>query len=146
MKELQKDVERKHLRYASESWDGLPQAYADHDRLRQILTILLQNAIQYTLDEGAITVKTWLSADEPDFIRCAVSDTGIGISPENQVRLFTKFFRVVDPAAEELSGTGLGMSIAKNLVEMHGGRIWLESTSGKGSTFFFTIPIAMPGL
>ena len=146
MKELHKDVERKHLHYNCESWDELPQAYADHERLQQILRILLRNAIQYTPDEGAITVKAWLSADEPDFIRCEVSDTGIGISPENQLRLFTKFFRVVDPAAEEQNGTGLGMAIAKNLVEMHGGRIWLESAPGKGSTFFFTIPIAMPGL
>lgn len=146
MHELQEDVERKRLRYTRESWDELPQAYADQERLKQILTILLQNAIQYTPEEGAITVKAWLSADEPDFIRCAVNDTGIGISPENQLRLFTKFFRVVDPAAEGQNGTGLGMTIAKYLVEMHGGRIWLESTPGKGSTFFFTIPMAMPGL
>ncbi len=146
MSELHNDAERKRLRYTRESWDGLPQAYADHDRLRQILTILLRNAIQYTPDGGAVLVKAWLSADEPDFIRCAISDTGIGISPENQVRLFTKFFRVVEPAAEEQNGTGLGMTIAKNLIEMHGGRIWLESAPGKGSTFFFTIPMAMPGL
>ncbi|MBN2389323.1 MAG: GAF domain-containing sensor histidine kinase [Anaerolineae bacterium] len=145
MRELQKNAETKHLRYTRESWDGLPLAYADHERLRQILKILLQNAIHYTPEAGAITVKAWLSTDEPDFIRCAVIDTGIGISPENQIRLFTKFFRVVDPAKEQ-SGTGLGLAIAKNLVEMHGGRIWLESTSGKGSSFFFTIPIAMPGL
>ena len=136
----------KRLRYTRESWDGLPHAYADHERLRQILTILLRNAIQYTPDEGAVTVKAWLSTDEPDFIRCTVSDTGIGISPDNQVRIFTKFFRVADPATEQQSGTGLGMTIAKNLVEMHGGRIWLESAPGKGSTFSFTIPIAMPGL
>lgn len=145
MGELQKNAERKRLRYTRESWDGLPHVYADHERLQQILTILLQNAIQYTPDEGTVTVKAWLSADEPDFIRCAVSDTGIGISPENQLQLFTKFFRVVDPAVEEQNGTGLGMTIVKNLVEMHGGRIWLESTPGKGSTFFFTIPMAMPG-
>ncbi len=143
---LRNDAEKKRLRYTRESWDGLPQAHADPERLKQILTILLRNAIQYTPDEGAVTVRAWLSADEPDFIRCTVSDTGIGISPENQLQLFTKFFRVVDPAAEEQNGTGLGMTIAKNLVEMHGGRIWLESAPGKGSTFFFTIPIAMPGL
>ncbi len=146
MGRFRQDAEKKRLRYTRESWNGLPQAYADPDRLKQILTILLRNAIQYTPEEGAVTVRAWLSADEPDFIRCAVSDTGIGISPENQLRLFTKFFRVVDPSSEEQNGTGLGMTIAKNLVEMHGGRIWLESAPGKGSTFFFTIPIAMPGL
>lgn len=143
---LRENAEKKRLHYTRESWDGLPQAYADPERLKQILTILLRNAIQYTPEEGTVTVKAWLSADEPDFIRCAVSDTGIGISPENQLQLFTKFFRVVDPNADEQNGTGLGMTIAKNLVEMHGGRIWLESAPGKGSTFFFTIPIAMPGL
>jgi signal transduction histidine kinase len=144
--ELQKDMERKRLRYSHESWNGLPDAYADHERLQQILTILIRNAIQYTPDEGTVTIKTWLSADEPDFIRCTVSDTGVGISPENQLRLFTKFFRAADPAIEEQNGAGLGMTIVKNLVEMHGGRIWLESAPGKGSTFYFTIPIAMPGL
>lgn len=141
---LRNNTERKHQHHISEVWDSLPSAHADHDRLREILTILLRNAIQYTPEGGAITVKAWLSAEEPEFIRCAVSDTGVGISPENQVRLFTKFFRVADPHAEE-SGTGLGLTIAKNLVEMQGGRIWLESKPGKGSTFFFTVPIAMPG-
>ncbi len=143
--ELQKKVEKKRLRYTHESWNGLPDVYADPERLKQILTILLQNAIQYTPEEGAVTVKTWLSTDEPDFVRCAVSDSGAGISPEEQLQLFNKFFRVTDPTAEEQTGTGLGLTIAKNLVEMHGGRIWLESAMGKGSTFFFTIPIAMPG-
>jgi signal transduction histidine kinase len=146
MTTLQENAEKKRLRYTRDSWAGLPQAYADQERLKQILTILLRNAIQYTPEEGTVTVKAWLSTDEPDFIRCAVTDTGIGISPQNQVRLFTKFFRAANPTAAEQNGTGLGMVIAKNLVEMHGGRVWLESAPGKGSNFFFTIPIAMPGL
>ncbi len=145
MQTAAKRLEKKQQTCTVNLWNGLPPAYADPERLRQILSILLGNAVQYTPERGAISIKAWLAADEPDFIRCAVTDTGIGISPENQVRLFTKFFRIADPAAEDQCGTGLELSIAKNLVEMHGGRIWLESAPGKGSTFFFTVPIAMPG-
>ncbi|HOU12516.1 MAG TPA: ATP-binding protein [Anaerolineae bacterium] len=145
LKTAAKKLEKKQQTCTVNLWNGLPPAYADPERLRQILSILIGNAVQYTPEHGAISVKAWLAADEPDFIRCAVTDTGIGISPENQVRLFTKFFRIADPAAEDQNGTGLELTIAKNLVEMHGGRIWLESAPGKGSTFFFTIPIAMPG-
>ncbi len=145
MKKVATKLEKKQQTCTVDVWAGLPPAHADPDRLRQILSILLGNAVQYTPAHGVISVKVWLPADEPDFIRCAVTDTGIGISPENQVRLFTKFFRIADPAAEDQNGTGLELTIAKNLVEMHGGRIWLESAPGKGSTFFFTVPIAMPG-
>ncbi|HOT90481.1 MAG TPA: GAF domain-containing sensor histidine kinase [Anaerolineae bacterium] len=146
LKTVAKKMARKQQSCTVELWEGLPAAYADPDRLRQILNVLIQNAIKYTPAHGVITIKAWLSADEPDFIRCAVSDTGIGISPENQARMFTKFFRITDPATDETNGSGLGLAIAKNLVEMHDGRIWLESVPGKGSTFYFTVPIAMPGL
>jgi len=146
LKTMAKKLEQKQQTCTVDLWDELPPAYADPERLRQILSILLRNALQYTPQQGVITVKAWIHADEPDFIRCAVIDTGIGISAENQVHLFTKFFRIVDPAIEDQGGSGLELTIAKNLVEMHGGRIWLESAPGKGSTFFFTVPIAMPGL
>ncbi len=146
LKATAKKTAKKQQSCTVDLWEGLPAAYADPDRLRQILNILIHNAAKYTPPCGVITIKAWLSADEPNFIRCAVSDTGIGISPENQAHLFTKFFRIADPTANEANGGGLGLVIAKNLVEMHGGRIWLESTPGQGSTFYFTVPIAMPGL
>jgi len=137
-------MEEKQQIFTADVWNGLPMAHADPDRLTQVLINLLSNAIKYTPYQGTIVVRVWLPPEEPDFIRCAVTDTGIGISPDNQVRLFNKFFRVDDPAVREQSGTGLGLAITKNLVEMHGGRIWVESAAGKGSTFFFTVPIAIP--
>jgi signal transduction histidine kinase len=75
-------------------------------------------------------------------VLCSVSDTGIGISPEDQKRMFTKYFRADDPAVLGVVGTGLGLVITKSLVELHGGEIWVESELGKGSTFTFTIPVA----
>jgi signal transduction histidine kinase len=71
-----------------------------------------------------------------------VTDTGIGMSPEDQNRLFTKYFRSEDPAVRSESGTGLGLVITKSLVELQGGEIWVKSEVGKGSTFAFTIPVA----
>ncbi len=137
-------LEEKEQVFSLDVWNGLPKALADPDRLTQILINLLSNAIKYTPYRGTIAVRVWLPSEEPDFIRCAITDTGIGIGAQDQVRLFTKFFRVDNPDVKEQPGTGLGLAITKNLVEMHGGRIWLESERAKGSTFFFTIPIAMP--
>ena len=73
---------------------------------------------------------------------CAIQDTGVGISPEDQAKLFTKFFRSGDPAVRDVPGTGLGLSITRSLVEMHNGAIWVESELGQGSTFCFSIPVA----
>jgi len=73
---------------------------------------------------------------------CSVSDTGIGISPEDQERMFTKYFRADDPAVMSVAGTGLGLVITKSLVEIHGGEIWLESELDRGTTFTFTLPLA----
>jgi signal transduction histidine kinase len=140
----QDTIEEKDQTLNLDIWDGLPRAHADPNRLTQILTNLLNNASKYTPEGGSISVRAWLLPEEPDFIRCAVADTGIGISREDQARIFTKFYRVDTPEVRGQPGTGLGLSITKHLVEMHGGRIWVESTPSKGSIFFFTVPIAMP--
>ena len=145
IKAIQNGLDEKQQRLTVEMWDGLPPAHADTGRLKQILVNLLSNASKYSPGHAQITVKVWLAAEEPDFIRCAIMDTGIGISRENQPHLFTKFFRADDPAVHNQPGTGLGLTITKHLVEMQGGRIWMKSALGEGSTFFFTIPIAMPG-
>ncbi|NBD35249.1 MAG: GAF domain-containing protein [Chloroflexi bacterium] len=137
-------IEEKQQILTIDIWDRLPPAYADPDRLTQVLTNLLSNAMKYTPDQGTIAIRVWLPAEEPGFIRCAVADSGIGISPKDQARLFTKFYRADDPDVREQPGTGLGLAITKNLVEMHGGRIWVKSELGEGSTFFFTIPISVP--
>jgi signal transduction histidine kinase/DNA-binding response OmpR family regulator len=117
----------------------LPQVYADPTRLTQILTNLLSNAHKYTPKGGHIDVRAWL---QDGHVHCAVSDTGIGISPDDQARLFTKFFRSEDPTIQEVPGTGLGLCIVKNLVELQGGKIKVESQLGKGSSFAFTVPVA----
>ncbi len=137
-------MEEKQQIYITDVWEHLPQAYADPDRLTQIFINLLSNASKYTPYRGTIAVRAWMSSQEPNFIRCAITDSGIGIKPEDQVRLFTKFFRADHPAVIEQPGTGLGLAITRNLVEMQGGRIWVESEPEKGSTFFFTVPITVP--
>ncbi|MEE8392367.1 MAG: ATP-binding protein, partial [Anaerolineae bacterium] len=117
------------------------------DRLVQVLTNLASNAYKYTPEGGQITIRAhrWSDAKgasgKNGFVLCSVTDTGIGMSPEDQDRLFTKYFRSEDPAVRSESGTGLGLVITKSLVELQGGEIWVESEVGKGSTFAFTIPI-----
>ncbi len=117
----------------------LPAVQADPARLAQILINLLSNANKYTPEEGHITVRAWKNEG---YVHCAVSDTGVGMSPEDLAFLFTKFFRSENPAVREMPGTGLGMCIVKSLVELQGGEIDVESRLGKGTTFTFTVPIA----
>jgi PAS domain S-box-containing protein len=115
---------------------GLPRVHADRDRVIQILMNLVSNAHQYTPPGGAVTV----SAHEAgEFVQIDVADTGVGIAPENQSKVFERFFRVDDPDVNEFPGTGLGLAIVKSLVEMHEGRIWLQSEVGRGTTFSFTL-------
>jgi signal transduction histidine kinase len=118
----------------------LPMVRADPVRLTQILINLISNAYKYTPDGGRIRVQ---AGRKGGYVRCAVSDTGIGISAEDQERLFTKFFRSEDPEVRERQGTGLGLCIVKSLVELHGGQIEVESQLGKGTTFWFTVPEAV---
>ncbi len=119
--------------------EDLPLVHADPERLTQILINLLSNAYKYTPDGGRIHVRAWL---QDGYVYCAVSDSGIGISPEDQAKLFTKFFRSENPAARKKPGTGLGLCIVKSLVELQGGRVEVESQLGKGTTFTFTVPVA----
>ena len=116
-----------------------PEVTADPNRVAQILTNLVGNACQYTPTGGEIVVSARVRDGEAHI---SVRDTGIGIIPENLTKIFDRFFRADDPLVQETPGTGLGLSIVKSLVEMHGGRIWVESEMGEGSTFTFTLPIA----
>ena len=121
----------------------LPLVRGDPSRLVQILTNVVSNAHKYTPEAGHITVQAQRWASEQDgFVLCSVADTGIGIAPKDQERLFTKYFRADDPAVHGETGTGLGLVITKNLVELQGGEIWVESKVGQGSTFAFTVPVA----
>src|SRR5262249_23087908 len=119
--------------------DGLPAGRADHDRVVQVATNLVSNAHKYTGAGGAIEV---VAGADDGFVRVAVRDNRMGISSEDQARLFTRFFRVDNSLTRDIGGTGLGLSIVKSIVEMQGGTVTLESAPGRGSTFAFTVPIA----
>jgi signal transduction histidine kinase len=117
----------------------IPPIQADATRLVQILINLLSNANKYTPEGGRVHVQ---ASQHDGFVRCAVSDTGIGMSPKDQACLFTKFFRSDNPDVRDRQGTGLGLCIVKNLVELQGGQIEVESELGQGTTFSFTVPVA----
>ncbi|MGC9357295.1 MAG: GAF domain-containing protein [Anaerolineae bacterium] len=119
--------------------DGLPKVYGDPDRVFQILTNLLGNAFKYTPIGGEISVHAYI---RDAMMHVAVTDTGIGISREDQESIFDRFFRVDDPLVQEESGTGLGLSITASLVKMQGGEVFVESEPGEGSIFTFTLPLA----
>ena len=116
---------------------GLPDIAGDRRRLAEVLQNLLDNAIQYTLPGGRIVVSAENAVDE---IILTVTDTGIGIPKADQSRIFERFYRVDAARSREAGGTGLGLAIAKHLVEVHGGRLWVESEIGQGSQFHFSLP------
>ncbi|HEV2964542.1 MAG TPA: PAS domain S-box protein [Candidatus Angelobacter sp.] len=112
--------------------------YADRLRIKEILYNLLSNAIKFTSNGGLVWIES--VADE-SFLRVTVADTGIGIPPEEQTAIFEKFYQVGMSTSGVREGTGLGLPITKNLVELHGGRIWVESQPGHGSRFTLTLPL-----
>jgi PAS domain S-box-containing protein len=136
---LKGKIEEKGLKLSINLPPDLPHVMADRDRVIQILTNLVSNAHQYTKPGGSITVR---AAQAESVVQVDVSDTGIGIAPENQTKVFDRFFRADDPDVQEFSGTGLGLAIVKSLVEMLHGHIWLNSELDKGTTFSFTLPVA----
>jgi signal transduction histidine kinase len=135
----QAQIEERSQQLTLEVPEDLPLVEADQARLTQVLTNLLSNAYKYTPKGGQIQVRAWL---QDGYVHCAVSDTGIGISPEDQAHLFTQFFRSEDPAVREVPGTGLGLCIVKSLVELQGGTVEIESQLGEGTTCTFTVPVA----
>jgi PAS domain S-box-containing protein len=126
----------KQVRLVSDVREEGLQLYCDRGRVLQILSNLLGNAIKFTPAAGSVTVRAERAGRELTF---AVSDTGPGISEEQFAHIWDRFWSVKKP---QITGVGLGLSIAKGLVEAHGGRIWAESTVGAGSTFYFTLPLA----
>jgi two-component system phosphate regulon sensor histidine kinase PhoR len=137
----QRPAAEKDLRVSVNLAQCLPDIAADRRRLAEILQNLLDNAIQYTPPGGQIMVSASADSDEVTF---TVSDTGIGIPQADQPRIFERFYRVDVARSREVGGTGLGLAIAKHLVEVHGGRIWVDSEVGQGSQFHFTVPIFDP--
>lgn len=120
----------------------LPSVDADSERIGQVLRNLLKNAITYTPEQGEITIK---AAARDSEIQVTVADTGIGIEPEHLPYLFDRFYRVDRSRTQATGGAGLGLTIVKQLVEAHGGRVWAQSTPGKGTAFVFTLPTTGSG-
>lgn len=121
---------------------NVPEGFAvraDADRLRQVLFNLLDNAVKYNRDDGDLRVSA-IGSDGTATV--AVADSGIGVPPDDLPRVFERFYRVDKARSREPGGTGLGLSIVKHLVEAHGGRVFVESSLGGGSTFSFTLPLA----
>lgn len=119
----------------------LPPVQADRRLIWQVLVNLVSNAYKYTPAGGRITVSAYR---ENNHLYVSVADTGVGISPEDQQRLFTRFFRARNPLCEQEPGTGLGLAIAKSFIEQHGGQMGVRSELGVGSTFFFSLPLSVP--
>jgi signal transduction histidine kinase len=128
--------------------ENLPSMWSDRTRVSQVLTNLVSNANKYTPEGGYVqigakeTANEWNPEGAARVIHLWVKDSGIGLSLEDQQKIFQKYFRSDDPKAREAPGTGLGLNITRSLVEMQGGRIWFESEFRKGTTFHFTIPVA----
>jgi signal transduction histidine kinase len=127
----------KRLAFKVEVPSDLPLGCGDERRLTQALLNLVSNAIKFT-DAGEVTIK--VSAANGAFT-LSVRDTGPGIDPADQVRIFEEFQQADSSITKKKGGTGLGLSIARHIIEMHGGRIWVESRVGNGATFFFTVPV-----
>ncbi len=120
---------------------NLPHALCDQGRAMQVVSNLLSNAIKFTPDGGHIRLEVAL-AEEKGFLQVAVMDNGPGIAPEEHDKVFSRFFRAKSTISSEQRGAGLGLYIARCLVELHGGRIWFKSKLHQGSTFYVTFPIA----
>jgi len=121
--------------------DDLPPIYADQNRIRQIIDNLVENAIKFTPEKGEINIKAEVLRESTEFVRISVTDTGCGISPEEHGKIFNYLYQVENSTEQNHRGLGIGLYICGELVASHGGRIWVESKLGQGSTFFFTIPI-----
>jgi signal transduction histidine kinase len=127
--------------------ERLPTLYADPRRVAQVLANLLDNAIKFTPEGGTISVGAAPDQQEPDQVRCRVSDSGCGMSAEETRLVFERLYQVQGASTASRKGLGLGLYISKELIHRQGGRIWAESELGKGSTFAFTLPVfALPKL
>ena len=164
IQEVRKDAEKKHLTIVTEVEDILPLCYCSHEKLKLVLYNLLDNAIKFSysgniivaarsasiLSERQMSEASFKHANAAEqetpnksYLLISVKDQGIGISRDNFDILFDEFRQVDGSLTREYNGTGLGLAISKKLIEMHEGRIWLESQIGVGSTFYFTLPIVM---
>ena len=132
--------ENKAIQIMVENAPSLPLAHGDQSRVTQVLTNLVDNAFNYTPENGQITIKSW---KDNTFVNVSVIDTGIGISKKNLDKIFDRFYRSDHADVQKVSGTGLGLAIVRSLVEMQGGTLKVESTLGTGSNFTFSLPVVL---
>jgi signal transduction histidine kinase len=133
---VQQEFDARNLRLEVKMPDNLPKLYLDRNRIMQVLLNLLSNAYKYTPQGGAVVEVT----QSEDSVHIAVKDTGVGIKPADQANMFSRFFRANDQFVQKAGGTGLGMSITKNLVELHGGQLTFSSQYGSGTAFQVVLP------
>jgi signal transduction histidine kinase len=132
--------EDKDIKVTTDLPDNMPLVSADYARITQVLTNLLDNALNYTVNGDSIKVS---ALPEGNAICISVTDSGIGISEENQKKIFDRFFRAEDSTVQKVPGTGLGLAIVRSIVEMHGGQLKVRSELGQGSTFSFNLPVVL---
>lgn len=137
VQELSYLANKKNIKVRIMKPDEMPLLVMDAQKIRLVLSNLIENAINYTPENGYIGI---ILENFGTYVKIAVKDSGIGIPKEELGNIFSRFFRAKNAVRVRTEGTGLGLYIAKNIVEMHGGRIWVESEEGKGTTVYFTLP------
>jgi two-component system phosphate regulon sensor histidine kinase PhoR len=144
MDRLHPQAERADVEVVLNINERIPLVSADPERMQRVIANLVHNAIKFTREQGKIVVSARLN-ERPKGqteVIISVKDDGIGIRSEELPRIFERFYKSDRARTRGASGTGLGLAIARHLVEAHGGRIWAKSKEGKGSTFYFTIPVS----
>ncbi len=142
LKEKEKEIKGKQLNVVfTVEQEPFPVVKTEPSKIKQAFNNLINNAIAYTADKGQITIDLNFIENNHSIIKCSITDTGMGIPKKEQGKIFDKFFRGSNVSKVESVGSGLGLYIAKAFIEASGGKIWFESTQGKGTTFYLTLPI-----
>lgn len=136
--DLEKNIAKNHIKLVLDKPKKLPKIYMDKDRMALVMQNFLENAVKYTPEYGKIEIKIEI---KENLMEVEVKDNGVGIPEKDKEKLFTKFFRASNVMRMQTKGTGLGLFIAKNIIEKHNGKIWIESEEGKGTTACFTLPL-----
>ncbi|MHB8085897.1 MAG: sensor histidine kinase [Dehalococcoidia bacterium] len=132
--------QEKQVKLEADIANDLPQANIDQDRIRQVLHNLLENALRYSPAGGTIKVKA--QPEDESYVNISVADTGSGIDPADLPYVFDHFYKADRSRQRGYGGAGIGLALVKKYVELHGGKVWVETQLGKGSTFYFTVPVS----